>query len=711
MIRGIVLEVLEEWIPWEGCGWGGPSIAVKTLAAAGGGTYAFPTSVGSVYWAAVYRKTYILRRARKGGILERPLASTQPQELTGFCQEQLEDSQQLLANLLATGSSTNCEQTVLEPLNELFAKLNGVGGLVGLLRSVHPEESVRRAAEGCEQDLSRFAHELGLNRELYEVVRPCDTTPLDEDGVRFVERVLRDFRRSGVDKEEADRERVRALRRELVELGQAFTRNIVTDVRGIDVEELEGLPEDFVSKHTPGPDGKIRVTTDYPDYNPFMQYAKNPDSRRRLYTEFRVRAYPANIEVLDKIRARRHELATLLGFSSWAAYATEDKMIKTPEAVGAFLDRVSASSRARADREYGILLDQKRKEVADATEVFDWEKGYLEEQFKSQNFHVDSKALRLYFEYRRVKDGILSLTQDLFGVRFQEVTGAPRWHDDVEILDVFEGSERLGRIYLDMHPREGKFKHAAMFPVVSGSRGLTLPEAALVCNFPDPKKSQGPALLEHDDVVTFFHEFGHLLHQIFGGNQRWVEFSGCATEWDFVEVPSQLYEEWAWDYQVLQRFAVHHETGETIPEATVERLRAARDFGRGLAVCHQMFYASLSLACYDQDPGERDSSDLMRELQKKYSPFAFVEGTYFQASFGHLDEYSALYYTYMWSLVIVRDLCGAFKESGALSREAARRYREAVLNPGGSKDAVDLVRDFLGRAYTFDAFERWLNAS
>ena len=643
--------------------------------------------------------------------MERPLARTQPEELKRFCKEELDGSERLLEDLLKTGTSQGSEQTVLEPLNALLSKLTGVGGLVGLLRSVHPEEPVRSAAEECEQDLSRFAHELGLNRDLYETVQRCDMSQLDENGVRFVERLLRNFRRSGVDRDEAVREKVRALRRELVELGQSFTRNIVTDVRKIDAEDLDGLPEDYVEKHPVTADGKFQVTTDYPDYNPFMQYARNSNSRRRLYTEFRLRAYPANIEVLDQIRAKRHELATVLGYASWATYATEDKMIKTQDSIDAFIERVSECASARSEREYSILVEQKRKEDTDSTEVFDWEKGYLEEQHKAQNFRVDSKSLRLYFEYGRVKDGILALTEDLFGVRFREAVGAPRWHDDVEVMDVMEGSEKLGRIYFDMHPREGKFKHAAMFPVMSGSRGVALPEAALVCNFPDPRRSRGAALLEHDDVVTFFHEFGHLLHQIFGGNQRWVEFSGCATEWDFVEVPSQLYEEWAWDYQVLQRFAVHHETGETIPEELVERLRAARDFGRGLAVRHQMFYAALSLACYDRDPAGRSTTDLMHELQEKYSPFAVVEDTYFQASFGHLDEYSALYYTYMWSLVIVRDLLQAFKKTGALSREAARRYRECVLNPGGSKDAEDLVRDFLGRNYTFEAFGTWLNAS
>jgi thimet oligopeptidase len=248
-----------------------------------------------------------------------------------------------------------------------------------------------------------------------------------------------------------------------------------------------------------------------------------------------------------------------------------------------------------------------------------------------------------------------------------------------------------------------------MFPLVQGVAGRRLPEAALVCNFPNPRSASGPALLEHDDVVTFFHEFGHLLHHLLARDQDWVEFSGTGAEWDFVEVPSQLMEEWAWDPAVLQRFARHCETGEVIPAGLVARLREAKDFGLGLQVRQQMFYASLSLRCHDGDPTNLDIDQLLRELQNRYSRFRFVDDTYFHASFGHLDNYSAVYYTYMWSLVIEKDLFSVFKARGLLDRETAGRYRSCILAPGGSRDAADLVAGFLGREYNFEAFERWLN--
>jgi thimet oligopeptidase len=260
-----------------------------------------------------------------------------------------------------------------------------------------------------------------------------------------------------------------------------------------------------------------------------------------------------------------------------------------------------------------------------------------------------------------------------------------------------------------MHPRSEKYKHAAQFNIVNGLAGRQLPEAALVCNFPGGEPGDA-GLMEHDDVVTFFHEFGHLLHNLFAGNQRWMGVAGISTEWDFVEAPSQMLEEWGWDVRVLQTFARHHETGEPIPAETVERMRRAREFGRGVYVRQQMSYAMLSLRLHDGDPTGVDTTALVRDVQNQYSMFRYVEGTSFHASFGHLDGYSAIYYTYMWSLVIARDLFSQFDARDLMAPGAARRYRESILAAGGSAPAAELVRRFLGRDFSFDAYEAWLNA-
>jgi thimet oligopeptidase len=314
--------------------------------------------------------------------------------------------------------------------------------------------------------------------------------------------------------------------------------------------------------------------------------------------------------------------------------------------------------------------------------------------------------VREYFSFGKVRQGVLDITSQMFGVTYRKIA-TPVWHASVEAYEMDDkDGNPIGRFYFDMHPREGKYKHAAAFPIRTGVEGQQLPEAALICNFPgadDPS-----ALMEHSDVETFFHEFGHLVHHLFGGHQRWLGVSGFSTEWDFVEAPSQMLEEWGWDKAVLKRFAVN-KAGETIPDHLIAKMQKARDFGKGLWVRHQMFYAALSLNYYNQDPSKIDLAAVAKAMQQEYSPFPYVRDTFFQYSFGHLDGYSAIYYTYMWSLVIAKDLFHVFEEKGLLNPDAASRYRKYILEPGGSKDAALLVKDFLGRDYTFDAFGRWLN--
>jgi thimet oligopeptidase len=438
-----------------------------------------------------------------------------------------------------------------------------------------------------------------------------------------------------------------------------------------------------------------------------MLYAERDDVRRRLLFEYQNRAYPTNLPVLDQLLAKRHELATLLGYSSWADWLTEDRMVKS----GARRARVrragSELARPRAEAEYTILLEEKRKAQPDAERVEPHEVRFLTERVKRAHFDLDSQALRPYFPYERVERGVLDTTAALFGVTIERDPNAEVWHPDVRAFVVRDSTGVVARFYLDMFPREGKFKHAAMFDWRRGVRGEVVPEAALICNFPRPT-AEDPALLLHDQVTTFFHEFGHLMHYLFAC-QELFSFSGISCEWDFVEVPSQLYEEWAWDPRVLQSFALHHETDEPIPTELIDRLRAGEEFPKAMGVTTQMFYATYSLDLYDRDPRGLDTTEVMEAVQRRVSLFERVPGTHFQASFGHLHGYSAGYYTYMWSLVISKDFWHAF-EASPMDPTVAARYRKDVLEAGGAVDAVDMVRQFLGRDHDLRAFEAWLSA-
>ena len=600
-------------------------------------------------------------------------------------------------------------KAVLGLYDQATALLGDAAAQASVVRNAHPDPAMRDEAEKVEQDIEKQLTEMALDRDIYDVLAQLPAETFEPATRHWLTRTLRDFRRAGVDRDEATREKVRALSEELVRIGQEFGRNILTDVRHIAIEsaELAGLPEDYRRAHSPGSDGKIRISTDSPDYLPFMTYARSGHAREALWRTYRLRGHPQNAPVLEKLVQKRHELATLLDYSSWAAYVTEDKMIRSETHAAAFIERITEASAQRCARDYQTLLERKRQDDPSAREVMPWDQAYLEDRIKAESYRSDSQAMRPYFEYGRVRDGVLGLTANLFGLRYQRIFDAPVWHADVEVYEVLQGDEKLGRFYLDMHPREGKYKHAAQFTLVTGKGGGPKPEGVLMCNFPRPGKE--PALLQHRDVETFLHEFGHLLHHILGGHTLWAGLSGVRTEWDFVEAPSQMLEEWSWAPEALATFARHVETGAPLPAEDVKRLKAAEEFGKGLWVRQQMFYAALSLELYRKNPHGLDIEALARSLQEGYTPFKAVSGTYFHLSFGHLDGYSAIYYTYMWSLVIAKDLFAVFQAEGLMNPAPAQRYRRNILEPGGSKDAAALVHDFLGRDFTFDAYERWLN--
>ena len=632
-----------------------------------------------------------------------PVAPSAAQTFQTACQADLARAQAALPALLAVTGERTVANT-LEPFNQLLISLANAAASASLYSEVHPDTEVQAAARSCEQASSSFRTELMLDRGLYDALAAVKLDGVDASTARFARIMLRDFRRAGVDQDDATRARLKQLDDELTRLGQEFSKNIAGDVRAIAVAPaaLAGLPEDYVAAHPPGPDGKVKITTDYPDYLPFATYAEDDAARRELYIKFRARGDAANEALLAQVLTLRAEKAKRLGYADWADYITEDKMIKSGQAAADFIARVAALAKRRAAADYAELLKEARTIDPKAERVEDWQKAYLENRVKKATYDVDSKEVRPYFPYRQTLRGLLDITGAVYDLTYVPVTDAPVWHADVVVYDVTRGGTKLGRIYLDMHPREHKYKHAAQFTLKDGVAGVQLPEGVLVCNF-----ASGDELMEHDDVVTMFHEFGHLMHHVLGGQQRWITQSGVATEHDFVEAPSQMFEEWAWSHETLARFA-KDASGKVIPAELVARMRKADTFGLGTQTVQQMFYAAISLEFHQADPAKLDQLAKVKELQARYTPFRFVDGTRFHASFGHLIGYSAVYYTYMWSLVIAKDMLSAFAGKSLMDTALTYRYRDAVLAAGGTDDAAVLVKRFLGRDYDFAAFEKFL---
>ncbi|MFE9577573.1 M3 family metallopeptidase [Nocardia sp. NPDC006044] len=617
--------------------------------------------------------------------------------LAGYVTDRLETVAETLA-LLADGNARDTAD-VLGLWNDADIALRGADSAAGLFVEVHPDAAVRRRGEELVQQVDRVRTERDLDRALYDVVAATDPAGLDEQAARMREHVLRDFRRGGVDRDEQTRARLRVIAERLTVLEQDFGRAIRDDVRAIRLapDRLAGLPDDFVAAHPPAEDGLVAVTTDYPDYRPFRAYARDAEARRSLTIEFESRGWPVNDAVLHEMFDLRHEKARLVGYDSWPDYDAAVKMVGTGEAITEFIERISAAAAAAGRRDLDAVLARRRADdpagTVDRSDI-----GYYTELIRREQFDVDARQVRRYFDFTRVRAGLLEVTGRLFGLEYRPVD-VPRWHPEVTVYDVYAAGERRGRIYLDLHPRDGKYKHAAQFDLVSGVTDRLLPEGVLVCNF-----SRG--LMEHQDVVTLFHEFGHLIHHVLGGRQEWVRFSGVATEWDFVEAPSQMLEEWAWDAAILGMFAVD-ETGAAIPADLVARMRAAKDFGKGIAIQTQVGYTAVSYLLHRDRPA--DHTGAVSDAMARYGVLPALPGTHFQTSFGHLAGYTSAYYTYLWSLVIAKDLFSAFDPADLLDPAVAQRYRDLILAPGGSRNAADLITTFLGRPTTFDAFATWLN--
>jgi len=624
------------------------------------------------------------------------------------CRNWIAQAKTAYQQLLDVKDKRTIENT-LETFNEIGRNVGNAAEWSGLMHEVHPDAKIRDAARTCEKEVSQFTSELLLDKRAYDAIKAVDVAKADANTKRFSLITLRDYKRAGVDLDDKKRARIKEIDDAMTDLGQQHARNIAEDTRFIeaDPKRLDGLPPDWIAAHKPAANGTIKITTDYPDYIPFVTYANDDDLRKQLYIKFRSRGDAQNETVLQKLLELRLEKAKLLGFKDWADYFSDDKMLKGGKNAADFIERVTKLAQPRAKRDYNELLAQLKKADPKATAVGDWQKAWLENQVKKEKYAVDSTAVREYFPFDRTLQGLLDITSQIYDVQYVPATDPRTWHPDVKVFDVMRKGEKLGRIFLDMHPRADKYKHAAQFGIQDGVAGKQLPEGALVCNF-----AAGSELMDHGDVVTMFHEFGHLMHHVFGGQQHWARQSGVATEQDFVEAPSQMFEEWGWNFETLSKFA-KNKAGETIPKDLVDKMRKAEKFGLGTQTLQQMFYAAISLEFHRTDPKKLDPAGqlaMVKKLQAKYTPYAYVEGTKFHTSFGHLVGYSSAYYTYMWSLVIAKDLLTAFEKKGLLDTATTYKYRDTILAPGGTKDAADLVKDFLGRKYDFKAFEKYLSS-
>jgi len=650
-------------------------------------------------------------------------AGLTPEALDAWTTARLSLYYKALDRLLAQAAPLTPENA-LRHYDDAVFELASSSSQIGLLDSVHPNKAVRDTAQALAQKISQVAVELALNREVYDALSAIDAANADPATRHYLDRTLLQYRLAGVDKDLPTRTRLQKLQDQATLLSLTFSRNVQEGGNTVtldDPSELDGLPPDFLESHPPGPSdsetaGKITLTTDFPDYLPVMTFARSHHLRRRMFLAYNTRAFPQNSQILLDLLAIRKEIAGLLGFSNWADLATADQMMESAANMQAFLDELDQASRDGAEKEYALLLSFSGQQQIDAAS-----RGFWLEQYRRSAFSFDSQSVRPYFPYDRVQQGVLATAAHLFQVEFRPAPDAPTWHPDVTAFDVYDHGTHSGRFYLDMHPREGKDKWFSAHPLIPGVRnhpsGTRIPEAALICNFPGgpgAKNTGDPGLMQHSDVVTFFHEFGHLMHALLGGRQPWAGISGIATEGDFVEVPSQMLEEFFRDPQLLATFAHHYQTGEPIPAELVHTMNRAAAFGRADSIRTQLYYTTCSLQTHSEDPATLDLDHLFQSLYARFLPYQWIPGSHMYAAFTHLIGYSSNYYTYLYDKVIALDFFAQFApssqtRSNLLDNPVAMKYRRTVLDPGGSLPGKDIVQHFLGRPQSTTAFTQWMN--
>lgn len=618
-------------------------------------------------------------------------------------------------SLLAVKGQRTVENT-LRAYDEAQWEMDLAGSSAGLLANASPKKELRDVGDETLQKVSAAATALSLNPDVYHALQAVDASKADAATRYYLEHTLLEYRLSGIDKDAATRERVRKLSDQLTSESLRFQRNIAESQGTVvvkDKTELEGLPADYIARHPAAADGEITLTTDEPDFRPVMTYAKSDDLRKRIYLAYYERAYPANEELLQQVLKTRSELAHELGFANWAELATADKLIKNPANVRALLAELDKAAKPVATKEYAEILAFAQARQPGLTVIPAYSAAYWMEQYQREAYGFDSQAVRAYFPFPEVQQGVLNTAARLFHVKFVEVKGLELWDPSVTVYDVMDaadggGGKRLGRIYLDMHPREGKNKWFNAGTMVTGVADRQLPEARLNGNFAGGADGD-PGLMQYSDVVTFFHEFGHMMHAVLGSHQEYVGTSSFNVEWDFVEAPSQMLEEFFTDKTIVDSFAKNYKTGEVLPDELFAKMLKADAFGRGIGYERQISLANYSLELHDRAPEQVNVEAMWKQASIQGSPWQWVDGNHGFATFTHLMGYSSNYYTYSLSKVIALDFFNQFDKENLLDGPAAMRYRKTVLEPGGSMSANDLVKNFLGRPQSYEAFKVWMN--
>jgi len=589
-------------------------------------------------------------------------------------------------------------KTVLHQWNRMHIDLEDVQGPIDLLNNVSPDAKVREAGDACLLKLNELATELFQNEQLFQRVnRVAAKDPVDR---KLKQDLIEAFEDTGVSLPPEKRARMKEILKRMEELRLEYERNVRDNKTKVSfaAAEMKGLPEDYLAKAKKDEQGNYLLGYAYPEYEPFMENAENEEARRRYQFAFANRGTPKNIELLADTLKLRQEIAGLYGLPSYADFIIRRRMAEKPQNVLKFLAEVKSAVEAVEKKELADLAALKAEKTGKPlaeTKFNRWDVGYYENQMKKLRFNIDQEALRKYFPVEPTFQWVMDVSAHLYGVRFERAE-VPVWHAEVRYYDVKDAKtgKLLGGIYLDPFPREGKYGHAAAWPVraVSTLAGRR-PVSALVTNF----NRQG---LKHEEVETLWHEFGHVLHGVLS-NTRYAPQGGTSVERDFVEAPSQMFEEWARRKASFEVLAKLCKDCPPVTDELLARLDAARLFGKGIMYARQHLYAGYDMAISGAEPGDPLA---VWDRMEGATALGHVPASQFPGQFSHLmSGYAAGYYGYMWSQVLALDMLSAF-HGNIMDAKVGRRYRDLILTHGSERKAAGMVREFLGREPSPAAF-------